>query len=247
MKKNKVIKLSLYSLGTIVLGAFGSGLWQTILNPSLIFFRNIFLNFASLGLQSLKNYTYLQIAKGFHELPSAELLNFFCIFFSMVLIAYYLYSDYQDKTFTDKCKFALDTIKNKVSILSTTPKDTKDNIRTKEEILKELDIERQSLENTMNILKKSMSWLTKTKLLCIILLLIMMFFTSFKSIYINSAIAHYCQLKKICAPSLKIEEIILLDSSFSQIKSADDYIAIIKKLEEIAKKNKIIIPDFSIW
>ena len=54
-------------IAAIVLGAIGSGVWESLLRPAVSFFSNFFLNIATLGISSYRDQLYQEIATGFHE------------------------------------------------------------------------------------------------------------------------------------------------------------------------------------
>jgi len=58
---------------SLVLGAFGSGLWEWLLKPSLLILSNIGLNVATLGLSKFKDALYQEVALGFHEGSSLKI------------------------------------------------------------------------------------------------------------------------------------------------------------------------------
>jgi len=65
--------------------------------------------------------------------------------------------------------------------------------------------------------------------------------------YVNSAISYYHQLDAVSAPFIDQSERMSLRSKFAQIKSKQDYVAIIERLQAIAKQNGQSVPEFSIW
>jgi hypothetical protein len=68
---------------TILLGAVGSGAWDWMLKPALVGVSTIGLQITTLGLRSLKDLLYSEIAQGFHEEPS---LRFYLFAFGLVPI-----------------------------------------------------------------------------------------------------------------------------------------------------------------
>jgi hypothetical protein len=64
-------------IGTIFLGALGSGLWQIVLSPLVYKVGKVFLNLLSPFFIFFINNIYIEIAKGLHESHSLALLGLF--------------------------------------------------------------------------------------------------------------------------------------------------------------------------
>lgn len=79
-------------LGTILLGALGSGLWNAILGPLLSLSANFFLTVFSLGIKAIKNNIYMDIAKGLHEQASLSWLMTFSCFMVALPITFVVIS-----------------------------------------------------------------------------------------------------------------------------------------------------------
>jgi len=74
--KNKIVKWILGVIGTIFISAIGSGLWIHFLGGFTSNISKAILTIATLGLNSLRDHIYLNIARGFHEVPSLMILLF---------------------------------------------------------------------------------------------------------------------------------------------------------------------------
>lgn len=81
MKTKKALGRALGVVGVILLGAVGSGLWETVFGPLLVGLRNRALDFTTLGLSSLKDTAYAQVASAFYrqqadptQIPTALIL-----------------------------------------------------------------------------------------------------------------------------------------------------------------------------
>ncbi|MBJ6911644.1 hypothetical protein JG661_20470, partial [Vibrio cholerae] len=83
---NKYIKVTLGTIGAIVIGAIGSGVWEYILQPVLKNGSNAFLELATLGAESYKDDLYQEVAKGYQEKASFSLL----LSFNALLVSAYL-------------------------------------------------------------------------------------------------------------------------------------------------------------
>ena len=80
-------------LGTIVLGALGSGLWSVLFAPLGSFLVKFTLSLVTLGISSARDHVYASAASGYTERPSVMLLCFFGATVFMVpfgLIAFYV-------------------------------------------------------------------------------------------------------------------------------------------------------------
>jgi cation transport ATPase len=64
MRKYFRISAVLTVIGALILGALGSGLWELLFKPLLFWVSTVFLNIATLGINSLRDDLYVEIAKG---------------------------------------------------------------------------------------------------------------------------------------------------------------------------------------
>jgi hypothetical protein len=62
-----------YIGAAIVLGAIGSGVWEWVLKPAVAQTSKLGLDIATLGIQSLKDSLYRDVAQGLHEGPSVRI------------------------------------------------------------------------------------------------------------------------------------------------------------------------------
>lgn len=65
--------------------------------------------------------------------------------------------------------------------------------------------------------------------------------------YVNLAITHFEQSLNIVRPYISNEREKMIVSKYSQIDEREDYVLVMKNIEEIAKQNGVQLPDFSIW
>ncbi len=70
--KNKRI---LTIAGSLILGAFGSGLWSGVLSPVGSFLGQALMSILTLGMTSARDSIYDRVARGFSERPSVVLLT----------------------------------------------------------------------------------------------------------------------------------------------------------------------------
>ena len=190
-------------LSAIVLGAISSGVWQYIMDPLLSSGSRVMLNLATLGMDSFKNDLYREVAKGFYEKASSALYSQFNILFIIACIGFSIFMVLKTKELIQRKSEMMEELQR------IEAKEEK-NIRSIEEI-------REDLRNTRaeRFLKVIYVFLVLN-----LVFLSAQFVTSKRDKYVNSAIAHYSQLRKIVSPYITQTELMTLDSRFSQIQSA---------------------------
>lgn len=75
MDAQAIKKSSLVIIGTVLLGALGSGFWEVALRPFLTWSASILLDVATLGLTTLRDGLYVDAAKGSYERASFMTLS----------------------------------------------------------------------------------------------------------------------------------------------------------------------------
>jgi len=70
---------------------------------------------------------------------------------------------------------------------------------------------------------------------------------SVRASYIDSAVAHYRQLRTIIAPYSLPDQLALMDSYFARMRTAAEYRLMINGMTDIAKKSGLYVPPFEIW
>ncbi len=227
---NKTVKLIFGVLITVFLGAIGSGVWEYILNPFLSHGSKLVLELSTLGVESFKDGMYQEVAKGFHEKSSVSLLSRFYELFSYCLLILALYVVSSGKKSVEKKWNLIERIRSM------------DNPENKEDLDAETLENRAMQINAEKVLKQAYF------LLCFsVFLLIMQYVMSISESYINNAITHYYQSKRIILPYISEFESATLDSKFSSINSSKDYKSVIGEIENIAEREEISLPRFELW
>ena len=68
-------KKILWLVGTLLVGALGSGLWEAGIKPGMLWFGTLMLDLGTLGLSSLRDGMYTDAAKGTYERAGVMLLS----------------------------------------------------------------------------------------------------------------------------------------------------------------------------
>lgn len=74
MRQSWFYKWFLPIIGTVILGAIGSGVWEAALKPGLSSVTTILLDVATLGIGRVRDVIYLEIAKGNYERASLQVI-----------------------------------------------------------------------------------------------------------------------------------------------------------------------------
>lgn len=217
-------------LSAIILGSVASGVWQYIIDPLVLKSSKAILNIATLGMESFKNDLYRQVAKGFHEGASSA-----------------LYSQINGLVGIAAIIFSLNLAKR-----------SKELIQKNSELLEEIQRieagEEKALATTQE-LRERITNLRIERLMKVVYALVALaiiyfsaqFVTSKSDRYVNSAITNYFQLKRTIFPYITQNELLVLDSRFSQIQSVADYKALISQMSATAKQNNVKEPNFEVW
>jgi hypothetical protein len=65
--------------------------------------------------------------------------------------------------------------------------------------------------------------------------------------YVNRAIAHFNQLLTITAPYVSEDARLAYKAQFAQVASAEDYGAVVAKLDDVCRAKALRCPTFSVW
>jgi hypothetical protein len=224
--------------GTIILGALGSGLWESALKPVLGSTRDVALNVISFGMISIKNSSYSQTAKDLHEETSLSVLFYVIlavVLLNVVLIASSFYQSRQTRK-------SFQEFKTKLAKWKSGESDRYEDLqKEKEELIAKGE---RLIQKYPGRVLTAGTWVTS---LLLVLTMSMVVSDFIRFSYVNSAISYYHQLDAITAPFIDQSERVSLRSKFAQIKSKQDYVTIIQRLQSIAKENGQAVPDFSIW
>jgi hypothetical protein len=87
LKKIFSLRNVLALLGALVIGALGSGIWDTLFRPLFTWIGNALLNVATLGKQSLIDNIYAEVAKGSYERAATATFEFLMTTFCVLSLA----------------------------------------------------------------------------------------------------------------------------------------------------------------
>jgi|ERR1019366_5445186 hypothetical protein len=223
MTKSTISKWILGIAGTVLLGAFGSGLWDVALKSVFSAAGRGILTGLSLGYGTIRDSCYLEIAKGNTDRASLWLVTFTTM---PLFVGVGVYMGYRahGKPRTglvdaDKMQSDLAYAKQRLT----------------------------ELEGELNTLRrKARVWENFAVLIGIFLLVICIFRVN-TLLYISSAVTNYEQSYTICLPFLADSERFAIRSEYAQIHHKDDYVRVLQKLQAVATAHNISLPQFKPW
>ena len=211
---------------TIILGAIGSGLWDTAFKPIINKIANAIFTILSFGAKRARDKVYKEAARGHHELPSLFILLF--IFISLPSFMLSLEISLYAKLYKLEPEVTISTVIN----------------NCKE---KEGDEKAECITNEGNKYLKDKFGLKLHLLTLISILITVIIIYRFISINrTNIAITYYGQCLKICRPLMDDSCFYDLEQKFSLIETKEDYFDIINRLTAIAENNSIKLPKLYI-
>jgi hypothetical protein len=200
MNMTKPTKWILGVLGTIVLGALGSGFWELFMRDFFTWIGRGILSVITLGITSVRDSFYVDVAKGRTDRVGLYLVSY-ALFLLGVLSGFIFGKGWRRKRMN-----APETIS----------------------------------ERDVRIVRWSIVF-------CIASFVVTMLFRSITVSYVSGAVDHFEQTYTVCAPYLPANERELIRSQFAQIRTKDDYVAVLARLQEVAAKNNLKLPKFSVW
>jgi hypothetical protein len=222
--KNSKLKWTLGILGTIILGAIGSGLWSLLFEPVSLWTGRVLFTIATLGLDSLRTNVYAEVAKGLHEESSLVILTLI-VFITFLALGYYRGILYGERHGDRKIKRIISQIKT--------------DIPDEDDLTQSI---KQALEARMNVLSGQLSKLITLILICAI---VFCSFQLFTTSYTNAAVTHFRQCYTICEPFISDQQAKDFRSRFALVRSRTDYVTLLQDFYKIAAANGRKCPEFT--
>jgi hypothetical protein len=208
-------------IGTILLGAVGSGLWDVALKYVFSEIGRGILTGLSLGFGAIRDSCYLEIAKGQTDRASLWLVSFTLmpLFVGLGFLVGYTRSRPKPKTeLADAQKLQFDVSYAKQRLAE--------------------------LEGELSTFKRKAGMWENFVVLNVIFFLSICTFRFITLSYISSAVTNYEQSYTICLPFLSDAEGSSIRSEYAQIHNKEDYVHVLQKLEAVAASHNISLPSF---
>jgi hypothetical protein len=200
---------------TVLLGAIGTGLWDSILRPAFAWAGKAIFTILSFNARRSRDKIYKNAAMGHHELPSLYLLMV-----ALVCIFSYVMSVHMKAYSTIYSSSVVETLAGNCLKLDAEKAEQCFQNRLKEKVLPYLQI---------------------TTLVSIFFSVILLY----RFILINRtnlAITYYNQCLKIIRPYINEQKLFEIEQKFSLIETKSDYEALVSQLRSIATENDVALP-----
>jgi len=209
-------------IGAILLGALGSGFWDIAGRPGVQWAGRAILDVVSLGSEALKNATYREAAKGYHEGAVLELTAVLVGVITGAIVG-----------------LVAETLALRVRtarVLGRSPHKGGSALATEPE-------GHPSTEKRI-YLKFRLLYIVD---LLLLLVLSTLFIGLLRIVQANEAYTYFSQSLVICRPYMDERHAQLLASRFAGIERRADYIHVVDELRSIAAANHVKLPDFQPW
>jgi hypothetical protein len=232
-------KLILWSIGSLILGALGSGLWELALKPGGQWITHLILTAATLGSMSLKDGVYRQAAKGLHEEAAFSILvdfSFWIVAILAVLGVMGLLKMKDNLRKMEALKVRLDSL--------TEPRGDEEEGNNREIDIASLGSE---IWNFREKTRRQMRVMLYATVIVVALNAGSRFIEILKISEANGAYTFFRQSMAICRPYVSDQQAQMIKSRFAAINGRADYLTIIDELQHIAASHQRKLPEFSPW
>jgi hypothetical protein len=203
-------------LFTILLGALGSGLWDTIFKPSLHKVGLLLFTIATLGAKRASDNVYKEAARGHHELSSLYLLMYVIlglVVFEGSLVGF-LYSGLYG-----------------INVFADTTFESCEQLAGYRRRACRLEVLKQTFGLTIHLIP-----------LLFIFVTVILLYRILSINRVNLVITYYNHCLKVCRPFLPTEDISDIEHRFALMETKADYLKIIDTLRVIAQRKEISLP-----
>jgi len=204
--------------GALIVGALGNALWEFLFKPFFVWMTNLLLGIATLGINSLRDDLYREIAKGIFDrsgVAGYTLLTAFSfsLFFCFSVVGWLFRKDLPR------------WIIRRVNLFEAGKAD---------------DLDFRPGRNLRLLIRATIAVAAVAMLLGSLLL-----FMFTREVYVLNGAVYLAQSERIVAPYLTPEDRVLLASRISMMSSKADFDAINDQLKAVSQTNKLRLPDFS--
>ena len=198
-------------LGTLILGALGSGLWELAIKPVGEALVRSTLTLVSFGSEAMKDVVYREAAKGTSDVPIILAIMLLMIMVGVRFVAGYF------ESFREARRILLEKDRSELS---------------EEQILQ--------MKARLALLKRRLRWTLRSGTIMgylIVAALGLNVIILLRASESSSARTFFEMSMSVCRPYIDEHQSLLIRSRFAQVKTRAEYVAIIADLRTIAKSS----------
>jgi len=215
-------------VGTILIGAIGSGLWEIGIKPSLIWSGQLALDIITFGSTAAKDNAYKAAALDQTSIPAARLYAMTIGLFSAPLVVFLMY------------EFGMSP--NRIRRIALSNSTTEEHHTFDERLsrIEEITEQLKGYRKRLAIVRRSL----------LVILGVLIGFVFVRHMIHNQSLLIWRSFNadlKQCAPYLTPDEEELIEAQFAAIQTKKDYSKILGEFAKIADKNHIVLHSTSLW
>ena len=203
-------------IGTIFLGALGSGLWDAALKPVFQYLGKYIFSILTFGAKRASDNIYIEAARSHHEAPSIKI--YFIITMLLLGTLFGIETILVKKVYIDDEPIIEITECKKMESDS----EIKDCVKAKF---------REKISNDLPFL-----------ILISIFMAVVIFYATIEMSRINRIVTYFHQCLKICLPHISDADAKIFEQKFSLMREKKDFIELIEKFKLVAEDNEITLP-----
>lgn len=228
-------------IGTLFATSALESFRERIFEPSLLALRNGILNLATLWVNSLADDTYRAVAQGVADAASRRTLAMITYFVISLLAFLVMYEITRTRSLLRRLETRSAQVAARLKVLDgEAPAETYPAENEREQLV------RHQSEFGSRYVQQT-RWLAVGVVIPLLFLGIALIVENVQANYASAAAAHVEQLIAITAPIMDESEEEKVRSRFAQIQTREEYVNVVRHLRELAARNKLIVPSFSIW
>lgn len=239
-KAKNIVKWSLAIFGLYLVNQILQYLFNDYIEKLLGWFIQIGLWILSIGITNFEEFLYQRVARGLFEYSSSLILIFLMGVATFPIVGYLAFRFGKLDAIKKFLPFwkELHELENE---FSTGKLKNLKSMPLYEEIKKKETIYERKVEE-MSLLKSDLLFGFTT-----LIVFLFLFSQAMVVGYATQAVGYFNQNLNIIKPYIDEMEEEKILSEFSQIKNRDNYVQVIKKMDLIAQKNNVNLPEFTIF
>jgi hypothetical protein len=208
----------LKAVAALSAGAVGAVIWETVLKPASIWLSGLLMTLGTLGIATLRDGVYVEVARGLHEDPSITLVAMALGVLGVTL--FFLVRSVVTKP-------------GEHAVFEPANSDRQDQ-----------RVERVWQRATS---QTNLSGRLEQAILANVVLLIVCTILLSRLFYINRAIVHFRQCLDAATPFLSEQEEEEVLGQFSTMQTKAEFVAVTSRVEHVAHSNSKRTPEFTLW